>query len=129
MELDCAVIFLNLVVLISGKMDFIIDEKIETCVGSGEAAGAVDISHVELVAETDTKLVINGTVTFLKAIQSPWPTHTFAEKNDRGKWNLYAYEKTVKDFCSVMHKPTEVWYYYMKNLKGCPLQPGVSYQG
>lgn len=109
-------------------MDIIIDEKIETCVVSKEAAGVMDVSQMELVAETDTKLVLNGTITFLKAVQSPWPTHSFAEKYERGKWNLFAYDKKLPDFCALIHRPNEIWYYYTKQLKGCPLQPGVSYQ-
>lgn len=109
-----------------GKMDFYIDEAIEVCVKPADAANRIDISQLELIATSDTEMVINGSVNILKHVEAPWKAYVFTEKFDRGHWNLYAYERRIDDFCSNIHKQTETWYQYTKDLKGCPLEPGVS---
>lgn len=111
-----------------GKMEIVIDEKLEKCVDAKDDAGVSDLSEFEIIAESDTKVFLNGSIKFLKNVEAPWMIHMFAEKLHRGQWNVYAIDKTVPDFCSVMHSPKEVWYPYVKDFGGCPIAAGVSFK-
>ena len=112
---------------IFGKMEIIIDERIENCTKPGDEGGAFDISNIELIAETDTEVFANGTLRFIKNLGAPWYVNAFTEKFHRGQWNLFALDKKIPDFCAVMHSSTEMWYKYFKDFKGCPLNFGVSF--
>lgn len=109
-----------------GKMEIYLDEKIEKCVDAQDDAGYLDLSDFFIVAESDTSVFLNGSVRFLKTIESPWKVHMVGEKFERGEWNVYAFNKKVADFCAVMHSPAEVWYPYFKDFNGCPIEAGVS---
>lgn len=111
-----------------GKMEIVLDEKLEKCVDAKDDAGFYDMSEFEIVAESDTKVFLNGSIKFLRNVEAPWSVHIFAEKFNRGQWNVYAIDKTVPDFCSVMHRPSEPWYLYLKDFGGCPIKAGVSYK-
>lgn len=108
------------------RIEIILHETLENCVQSGEEAGVIDMTKFELIAVSDTEVFLNGTVKFLKAIKAPWIVHAFTEKNIRGQWSLYALEKKIPDFCEVMHRKSEIWFSYMKDLPGCPLEKGVN---
>lgn len=121
---SCAIVsFLFSSVL--GLIEIVVDERIEKCTKPGDEV-FLDISNLELIAETDTTVFANGTIRFMKNVGAPWYTHSFSERFQRGQWNLFAFDKKISDFCAVMHRPTELWYKYFKNLKGCPLNVGVS---
>lgn len=112
--------------LTSAKMTMILDEGFEKCVEPEEDANVFDISSAEIVAESDTEVYFNGSVKFLRAIESPWFVHVYTEKFERGGWNVYAMDRKIKDFCAVIHSSLEIWYRFTKDLKGCPLAAGVS---
>lgn len=114
-------------VSVFGKMDFYIDETVENCAESGEAAEAFDFSKLDFIAKSDTEMIMNGSVNFKKDFDKPWRVFAFTEKFDRGQWNAYAFQRRIEDFCSIIHSPTENFYQYTKDLKGCPLSAGVSF--
>lgn len=109
-----------------GKMEFTVDEKIENCPEAQNEAKIYDLSNFEIVAESDTETFLNGTIVFLHAVEAPWKMHIYSEMFHRGQWSVYAVDKKFTDFCSVMHNPNEIWYPYMKDLKGCDIKVGVS---
>jgi hypothetical protein len=109
-----------------GKIEIILHETFEKCVKPEEEAGVIDMTSFELIAESDSDVFMNGSVKFLKEIKAPWIVHAYTEKFIRGQWSLYAMEKKISDFCAVIHKKSEIWYNYMKDLPGCPLEQGVS---
>lgn len=108
-----------------GKMEIIIDEKIDNCTKPYEIAEVWDFSNFELIAESDTEVYANGSVKFLKDVDGRWAANIFAEKFYRGQWNIYAFDKKVPDFCASKHNPAELWYKYFKDTKPCPLKAGV----
>lgn len=126
MEVKILLICSMLLKFTSAKITMILDEGFEKCVEPEEDANVFDFSNAEIVAESDTDVYFNGSVKFLKKVESPWFLHIYTEKFERGEWNVYAMNRKIKDFCAVLHNPLEVWYRYSKNLKGCPLAAGVS---
>ena len=52
--------------------------------------------------------------------------HVQTEHYERGQWLVQAYSKTFKDFCPEMKNPLQVWYYLMKDVKGCIVPKGVT---
>lgn len=123
--LYCGISELLFCSLVFGKMEIIVDEKIVNCTEPGDLAGAMDFSQVELVAESDTTIVSNGTIRFLKPVKAPWKVHAYAERFTRGQWTLYGYNKKIDDFCTVMHNPTEIYYKWFKVCPKCPLEVGA----
>lgn len=125
MQLFKIVSLSTLVTFAFGKMDFYIDDTVKLCTKKGEAAEAIDISQFELIATSDTEMMINGSVKFLKGFEEPWRVIFHTEKFERGQWNALAYQRRMDDLCKNIHGPTEIWYQYAKVLKGCPLKAGV----
>lgn len=116
---------LCIVDLVLGKMEIILDEKLEDCSDPEDAAGLFDLSDFEMIAETDTSIFLNGTIRFRKDVQAPWKVFGYGETYDRATWSKRA-ERTIPDFCQVMHTPTEQWFPYFKDQPGCPYKAGVS---
>lgn len=108
-----------------GKMEIIMSETIEKCSKPNEEARVFDISELELIAVSDTEIIINGSIKFLKEIKAPWVSDSFSEQFYRGQWDMYVYQRRFPDFCAVLHSPVEVWYNYTKTFKSCPLKPNV----
>ena len=108
------------------KFGLIIDEKIENCAPPDQDAKVFDSSNVEFIAVADYEAYVNGSVKFLRKVESKIPLHVYTEKFDRGKWHLSVYDTRREDFCSSWHDPKEVWYAKMKRHKGCPLEVGVN---
>ena len=108
-----------------GKMEIIMDEKLEVCTESGVAHG-LDFSEFELIAETDTTIFANGSVKFLKNAASPFKNHAYAEKFDRGKWTPQLFDKKYTDFCEVKDNPNEPSYKFFVDCPPCPFPAGAS---
>lgn len=110
----------------SRKFAVVAHETIENCASPDNDAKAFDLSNFEIIAESDMDVFLNGTVKFGRKFNSPVPTHIFAEKFDRGRWNIEVLNAKRPDFCKAMHGPTESWYYKLLRLK-CPLLEGVKH--
>lgn len=111
------------------KLIPIIYEDFEICVTPEENAGKFDYSELEIIAETDTKVYMNGSWKFLKEVKSPWTSVVFTEKYERGKWNVEMFYKRIPNFCESIQKETEPWYHITKHFepKSCPFPAGVSW--
>jgi hypothetical protein len=107
----------------------ILSEEYENCASPEEDYRLTDFSEYELIAVNDYEVFINGSVKVLKDIDGPVPLHVYAERFERGQWNVMYYDTKRTDFCKSMKDPTEVWYDIMKDKKGCPLKAGVRKQG
>jgi hypothetical protein len=103
----------------------IIDEKFENCATAEEDAEALDRSNIEIIAESDTEVYINGSLKFLRQVGQLLPFRMYAEKLQRdGQWLVESFNIKRPDFCDALHNPTEVWYAKSKKYK-CPLKAGV----
>lgn len=109
------------------KVVTMFDEAIKDCTTPETKAGVYDFTGMDVIAQDDTHAFLNGTWKFLKDVKSPWVYVIYTERFERGQWNVYAFNKRVSDFCKVIHSPTESWYNIYKNVDGCPLKAGVSF--
>jgi hypothetical protein len=103
----------------------IISEEYENCARPEEDYGAIDFSSYELIALNDYEVFVNGSVKMLKDIKGILPIHIFAERFERGQWVVMYYDTKRPNFCKSLKDPVEIWYEAAKDLKGCPLKPGV----
>lgn len=106
-------------------MEIVLDETIENCTKPG-IGGAMDFSEFELIAESDTVIYLNGKIKFLKNGANPFKIYVYAEKFERGKWNVQAVERTYPDFRESINSPKEVSFNYFQNCSKCPFQAGES---
>lgn len=106
----------------------IINEEFESCIDPEENAGKFDLSQLEFIAETDTNVFMNGSWNFLKEVKSPWVSTVFAERYERGQWNVEKLHKRIPDFCDSIQSDQEPWYHVTKHFepKNCPFPAGVS---
>lgn len=109
----------------SAKVVFVFDESLIECAEPKDKAGFFDFSELEVIAEDDTHAYLNGIWKVTKDLESPWYLAIYTERYERGQWNAFAYNKRIKDFCAVMHNPTEPWYGFFKQVPGCPAKKGV----
>lgn len=105
----------------------IIYEDYELCVEPEKRAGKFDFSELEIYAESDTNVVLNGTWTFLKEVKSPWTSIVYTERFDRGQWNTELMHSKIPDFCADIQNPTKPWYFITSKYepKYCPFPAGV----
>lgn len=101
-------------------------ESFEECVKPKDKAGVCDFSSMEVIAEDQKHSFLNGSFKFMKDLKAPWDYKLYTERFERGQWNVFAFNKRVKDFCAVMHKSSEPWYGFYKGVPGCPAAKGVS---
>lgn len=120
-------VLITIVKLCSSKIVVTIYEDYEVCVEPEESAGKFDFSELEIFAESDTKVFLNGSWNFLKEVKSPWPSTIFTERYDRGQWNIELVSKKIPDFCEVIQNPNEPWYEMTSQFehKHCPFPAGV----
>lgn len=106
----------------------IVYEDFEICVEPENNAGKFDFSQLEIFAESDTKVYVNGSWTFLEEVKSPWTATIFTERYERGQWNVEALHKRFPDYCDAIQKETEPWYRITSKFepKSCPFPAGVS---
>lgn len=123
------VVFFVSFLLANAKLIPIVYEDIEFCAKEGEDAKMFDYSHLEIFAESDTKVYLNGSWIVLKEIKSPWKVTFFAEKYIRSQWNMEMFNKKIPDFCKVIQSPLELWYHVTSkfNHKNCPFPAGVRF--
>lgn len=105
----------------------IIREGFELCAEPENRAGKLDYSNLEIIAESDEDVFLNGSILFLKEIKAPWKALFFLEKFHRDKWNMEMIKKSVPDFCATIQKPSEPWYFITSKFehKDCPFPAGV----
>jgi len=117
--------------LANAKVIPIIYEDFELCVSPENRSTMTDFSNLEVIAETDTKVSLNGTWTFVKDTNGPWKVHVFGEIFDRNEWHMYVFNKKFDDFCKEMHHSWEPWYTVTSVFvpKTCPFKAGVSFKG
>jgi hypothetical protein len=104
-----------------------ITEGYEMCAEPNERAEKLDYSGLEIIAESDEDVFLNGNLTVLKEIKSPWKALFFLERFHRGKWNMEMIKKSVPDFCATIQSPKEAWYFITSKFehKNCPFPAGV----
>lgn len=112
--------------IVNSTLRIAVDEGIETCVEPEKKANYLDWSRLELIAPNDIDVFLNGSLKFLKPVKDSFMMYFYSEKFDRGQWTSALLTKKIKDFCTVMHNPTEIWYAKTKHLKSCPIPAGVS---
>jgi hypothetical protein len=112
-----------------GKVMPVVYEGFEICVEPEDRAGVFDFSDIEIFAESDTDMFVNGTWKFLKTVKSPWKWIIFTEKFERNQWNVEAFNRVIPDFCQVIQNQNEPWHFVTKNFKhkNCPFPAGVSW--
>lgn len=120
---------LSIISVCSAKVVPIFYEDYEFCVTPEENAGKFDFSQMEILAETDTEVYLNGSWNFVKEVKSPWKAKFFLERHDRGEWNVDAIYKDMNDLCESIQGPSEPWYYITSKFehKNCPFPAGVSF--
>lgn len=110
----------------SAKIIILPEEGIENCAESEEVdARYFNISEVEILVESDVDVFLNGTVTIMRDLHSPWVVEYFAEQFYRGQWNQSPIRRKFDDFCPFFHNPTDVWYKLLKDFPGCDFKAGV----
>lgn len=113
--------------LISGKIvPMAHDEKFENCAKPEEEANVYSVRDLEIVFESDTEIFMNGTVRFLKDIESPWMERHFLEQFDRGQWHVGIMNTPLKDWCPRISNPLEPWHKQIQHVQPCPISAGVS---
>lgn len=113
----------------SSKVIPIIYEEYEECVKPEEKAGKFDFSELEIIAESDTHVYMNGSWNFIEEVKSPWTAIIFMERYERSQWILEALYKKVPDFCKSIQDPEETWYHVTSHFepKNCPFPAGVRF--
>lgn len=86
----------------------------------------VDWSKYNLIPINDTLTIVNGSITFLTDIVSPWFGHFHSEHYERGQWLPQGYVQNIADICKELHNPIQPWYKKMLKYDGCPIKKGVS---
>ena len=107
----------------------IIYEDFEMCVDDpAEVAGKLDFSELEVFAESDTKVYLNGSMNFLKEVKKPWSWVVFTERFSRNQWNVDSFYRKIPDFCKSILNPLEPWYFITSKMtpNNCPFLAGVS---
>lgn len=107
------------------KFAMSVDERIENCADPKFDAKALDLSELELIAESDFEVFINGTAKFTREHRSSIPFQILAERFDRNQWHLSVMNTKRDDFCKSIHNLAELWGAKMMKFKGCPLKVGV----
>jgi hypothetical protein len=109
-----------------GKYVLVLDEKVDNCAEPGKDAKAWDISDYQVLTETDTESYLNGSFKFLRHFNPPIQMRFYAERFERGQWNVMYLDQKRKDFCSALLNPSEFWYAKMhKLMDSCPIKAGV----
>lgn len=112
--------------LVSGKVQFLVNgDEATDCTKPEESPHVYDFRDLEIVHTSDTEMFVNGSIRFLKDIDSPWQERHYTEKFDRGQWNLALVNTQFQDFCPRIKSPTEAWHFQMRHLPGCPIKAGV----
>lgn len=72
------------------------------------------------------KALFSGNFKVLRKVESPWKTHIYIEKYERGKWHIAIVDKKVNDFCQSIQDPKQIWYRFTSRLKhkNCPFEAG-----
>jgi len=130
LKMDFKQLFITLLLfsLAHAKVVVILYEELEICVPPEERAHRFDLSGLELIAESDTQVYLNGSWKFVRDVNGPWESHFYGERYDRNEWSLYVINRHIPDICAVMQNPTEIWYQITKTFepKTCPYPAGVS---
>jgi hypothetical protein len=105
-------------------MEMVPGDKFEDCSAPGKAANMMNYSALEIIMESDTEFFLNGDVTFLKSIHSPWKFHVIGERWHRNQW-VSGVENKMEDACPEIHNKIVPTYELFKDQKGCPLEAGV----
>lgn len=108
----------------------IIDDKLEICVEPEKRASKMDLTNFKLVIEEDTKVFLNGSLTMINELKSPWKAEFFLERFDRGQWNIQGMYKKFPDLCEELTSTTNYlmpWYKYISKMRynKCPFPAGV----
>lgn len=92
-----------------GRIVPIVDEKFDVCTPPNESAEKLDYSGMELIAEDDYNVYLNGTLRVLNDMNGPIKTIFYTEKFDRGQWHKFGLLKKMDDWCPKMMDPLESW--------------------
>lgn len=113
--------------LISSKVVPFIHEGYEMCVAPEERANMFDYSNLEIVAESDDEVFLNGSLVVLKNI-TEWKLTAWLERFQQGSWDMELAKKHYPDLCPHIQSPAELFYFISKKLqnKNCPFLAGVS---
>ena len=120
-------VFLTVFIHSNALLVPIIYEDYEICVDDEHRAKKFDFSYLEIIAVSDYKVYLNGTWKILGDVKSPWAVTIFTEKYIRNQWSVVILNKKIPDFCEVVQKITEPWYYVTSHFipKNCPFPAGV----
>lgn len=108
----------------SAKLKLETEGPLEKCDPNAVTPGVVE-PDVEYIMDDDDNLYGNGTYLFHREIRK-WPVKFYTMKFSEGNWVAGPFQRTVSDFCKVMHSPVEIWYPFFKSFRGCPIKKGVS---
>jgi hypothetical protein len=107
------------------KFAFIVSETYENCAPDGQDANGLDMSEFELIAESDTEVALNGSIKFMRKVESTIPCEVYIEKFIRGQWVKELYDKKFNDLCEAIDNPRNAFYKKFEKQKRCPLDVGV----
>ncbi|CAG9798442.1 unnamed protein product [Chironomus riparius] len=121
------VIFISLQMInfIDAKNYLTVDDELKDCAKTDDHL--VDWSDYNLVAINDTLTVVNGSVTFLRDVISPWSAHFYAERYERGQWLMQGYVQKLQDLCTELHNQLQPWYKKFKDFDTCPIPKGTKW--
>lgn len=104
---------------------YVFDEKVFDC--SEKDKKKVFNIDLDVIAESEYEMYLNGTMTFLIDIESPWRVEAYGKKLEQGEWYKKV-ERSVRDFCFSKNNPADIFYPLFGKFKNCPISKGVSLQ-
>jgi hypothetical protein len=108
--------------LIPRNKKFVFDEKVYEC--DEKSVKKVFDHDLDIIAESEYEMYLNGSLTFLVDIKAPWRIEAVGMKLELGDWHKKL-EKSVQDFCFTKNNPTDIFYPMFGKFKNCPLTKGV----
>jgi len=113
--------------LIESKVIVVLKEQFERC--NNDKGEYVNHDNFEVVALSDTLVILNGTVTVMKEMAGPIKARVYCERYERGQWTMSAIQRKVDDFCIEMDNKREPWYEAFKDRddKKCPFTAGSKF--
>jgi hypothetical protein len=109
---------------ISRSKKYVFDENTYDCSTDKSEKKVFDVD-LDIIAETEYDMFLNGTMTFLVDVKPPWRVETYGKKLEQGEW-FKKLERSVRDFCFSKNNPTDVFYPFFGNKKNCPISKRVS---
>lgn len=108
--------------LIPRQKKYIFDENTYDCGDENEIK--LFVLDLDVIAESEYDMYLNGSLTFLADIKAPWRIEAYGKKLEQGEW-YRKIERKVDDFCFSKNNPADIFHPLFRKFKDCPLKKGV----